>query len=79
MQRITDIEEHLTDIKHRVSDCVIQNTVVDMMKKLEDRINYPIQRETDRIKTQMASRIADLGQSMVDCLKRRDKQLDQRI
>lgn len=78
MQRLTDIEEHLTDIEHRMSDCVNQNTMVDMMKRFEDRINYRIQRETDRIKAQMDSRIADLGQSMVDCLKRRDKQLDQR-
>lgn len=79
VQRLTNVEEHLSDIEHRLSDCVSQETVIDMMKKLEDKINYHIQRETDRIKTQIDSKIADLGQSMVDCLKRRDKQLDQRI
>lgn len=78
-QRLTNIEEHLSDIEHRVSDFVIQDTVMDMMKQLEDKITYRMQREFDRIKVQMDSRLNDLGQSMVDCLKRRDKQLDQRI
>ncbi len=78
-QRLTNIEEHLSDIEHRVSDFVIQDTVMDMMKQLEDKITYRMQMEFDRIKVQMDSRLTDLGQSMVDCLKRRDKQLDQRI
>ncbi len=33
-QRMTNIEEHLSDIEHRVSDFVIQDTVMDMMKQL---------------------------------------------
>ncbi len=37
-QRLTNIEEHLSDIEHRVSDFVIQDTVLDMMKQLEDKI-----------------------------------------
>ncbi len=39
-QRLTNIEEHLSDIEHRVSDFVIQDTVMDMMKQLEDKITY---------------------------------------
>ncbi|KAL0148878.1 hypothetical protein M9458_055887 [Cirrhinus mrigala] len=78
-QRLTNIEEHLSDIEHRVSDFVIKDTVKDMMKQLEDKITYRMQREIDQIKVQMDSKLADLGQSMVDCLKRRDKQIDQRI
>lgn len=79
MQRLTNIEEHLSDIKHRVSDCVIQDTVINMLQKPEDKIIYRIQKETDRIKLQMDSKFTDLGQSMVDCLKRSDLQQDQRI
>lgn len=76
---MTNIEEHLTDIEHRVSNCANQDVVNNMIKRLEDKLTYSIQRETDQIKKQMESRFADVGQSMVDCLKRRDMQLEQRI
>lgn len=79
IQRLMNIEEHLTDIEHRMSSCANQDKVSNMMRKLEDKLKYSIQREIDRVKMQMESRFADIGQSMVDCLKRRDKQFEQRI
>jgi len=38
-----------------------------------------VQREVDRVKQLFLSQIDDLGQSMVDCLKRRDRQLEQQF
>lgn len=48
-------------------------------KKLEEKMAYRVQRESERVKQQMELMVKDLGQSIVDCLKRRDQQLEQRF
>lgn len=42
-------------------------------------MNYRFERERDRMKEQLELAIRDLGQSMIDCLKRRDVQIEQKF
>ncbi len=76
VQRMCSIEEHLADLEHRVSDLVTTETMRAKLKACEERINYWLQRELDRVKQLFHSRIDDMSQSIVDCLKRRDRQLE---
>ncbi len=39
-------------------------------------MSYRIQRECEKVKRQLELMIQELGQSVVDCLRRRDHQLD---
>ncbi|XP_039506983.1 uncharacterized protein LOC120462416 [Pimephales promelas] len=78
-QRMSSIEEHLADLEHRVSELVTTESMDTEFKAWEDRINYGFQRELDRVKKQCYTRVDELSQSIVDCLKRRDKQLDQQF
>ncbi len=78
-QRMCSIEEHLADLEHRVSDLVTTETMSAKLKACEDRINYCLQRELDRVKQLFHSRIDDMSQSIVDCLKRRDRQLEHQL
>ncbi len=62
--------------EHRVCDLVNTETMRAKLKACEDRINYCLQRELDHFKQLFHSRIDDMSQSIVDCLKRRDRQLE---
>ncbi len=78
-QRMCSIEEHLVDLEHRISDFVTTETLSTKLRAHEDRINYRLQRELDRVQQQCYARVDELSKSMVDCLKRRDKQLEQQF
>lgn len=43
---------------------------------LEEKLNYKIERECERVKKVLELSIADLGKLVMDCLKRRDAQID---
>lgn len=62
-----------------VSDQVSGDELVKSCKKIEDRMSYNVQRECERVKKQMDMLVKDLGQSMLDCLERRDQQLEQKF
>ncbi|GAA6081374.1 uncharacterized protein LOC120462416 [Tachysurus ichikawai] len=49
------------------------------LKACEDRISYCLQRELDRVKQQCNFKIDELSKSVLDCLKRRDRQLEQQF
>ncbi len=78
-QRMCSIEEHLVDLEHRISDFVTTETLSTKLGAHEDRINYRLQRELDRVQQQCYARVDELSKSIVDCLKRRDKQLEQQF
>lgn len=78
-QRMCSIEEHLADLEHRVSELVTTEMMNAKFKACEDKINYCLQRELDRVKQLFHSKINDLSQGIVDCLKHRDRQLDQQF
>lgn len=42
-------------------------------------MSYRVQRECAKVKKQLELLVQELGQSVVDCLKRRDRQLEQRF
>ncbi|KAI2663134.1 Transposon Ty3-G Gag-Pol polyprotein [Labeo rohita] len=72
-------EQRISSIEHRVSELVPNETLNVQLKACEDRLNYRLQRELDRLKQQCYTRVDELSQSMVDCLKSRDRQLDQQF
>lgn len=78
-QRIHSIEKHLADLEHRVSSFVTAETLNANLRACEDRINYYVQRELDRVQQKCYAKVEDLSRSIVDCLKRRDKQLEQQF
>ncbi|XP_050957969.1 activity-regulated cytoskeleton-associated protein-like, partial [Labeo rohita] len=77
--RLTSIEEHLANLEHQVSELVNETQVKLMLKSLEDKVFYKLQRETDRLKEWTQSKMDDMGKTVIDCLKRRDKQIEERM
>lgn len=77
-ERITSLEGRVEDCHRRVDECVSQDEMENKCKTIEERLHYFVERECDRIKKKLEFTIQDLGRSMVDCLKRRDIQLDQK-
>lgn len=77
--RITSLEGRLEECIQGVSECVSHAELESKCKANEERANYRIARECDRTKKQLEVTIQDLGQSMVDCLKPRDLQIDQKL
>lgn len=77
--RINSLESRLEEYIQGVSDCVPYAELESKCKISEERTNYRMARECDRTKKQLELTIQDLGQSMIDCLKRRDFQIDQKL
>ncbi len=77
--RITSLEGRLEECIQGVSNCASHAELEAKCKANEERANYHIARECERTKKQLEVTIQDLGQSMVDCLKQRDLQIDQKI
>ncbi len=77
--RITYLEAQLTDLLQRGSEKVSSVELEKQCRKLEDKVSYLVQRECERVKLQLEMLVKDLGQSMVDCLKRRDRQLEHKF
>ncbi len=59
-----------------MSGCVSQKEFQNKCKGIEDRLVYRMERESERVKNVVEMSVQDLGRSMVDCLKRRDGQLE---
>lgn len=78
-ERLTKLEERITDINKWVSEQVSFIDVESQRKATEDKLLYQIDRECSRVRKHLELSIKDLGQSVIDCLKRRDQQLDQRL
>lgn len=83
IERLTDrfvgIEDQLADFGQRVSTNVSYGEFEKQCKKIEERMSYQIQRECEKVKNQVELLVQELGQSVVDCLKRRDHQLEHRF
>lgn len=59
-----------------MSGYVSQEEFQNKCKGMEDRLVYRMERECERVKKAVEMSVQELGQSMVDCLKRRDVQLE---
>ncbi len=77
--RFTVIEDQLADFGQRVSTNVPYDEFEKRCKKIEERMSYRIQRECEKVKNQVELLVQELGKSVVDCLKRRDHQLEHRF
>jgi len=77
--RFISLEAHLTHLQNDVSGKVSVVELETQCRKLEDKMSHLVQRECERVKKQLEMLVKDLGQSMVDCLKRRDRQLEHRF
>jgi len=73
-ERIAKLEGHMATITQEVAEQVSWDHFAKQCKKMEDKMTYHVQRECERVKLQMEMLVKDLGQTMVDCLKRRDQQ-----
>ncbi len=78
-ERFTSIEDKLTDLSQRVSENVSFEEFENRCKIIEERMSYRMQRECEKVKKQLELLVQELGQSVVDCLKRIDRQLEQRF
>lgn len=78
-ERVTALEGEVQTCLQKLSQCCSQTEFSSQCKLLEERLNYKIQRECERVKQGLELSIQDLGKSMVDCLKRRDTQIDAKI
>lgn len=78
-ERITSLEGRVEDCHQRVDAYVSQDEMENKCKAIKERLHYFVERECDRIKKKLEFSIQDLGRSVVDCLKRRDIQLDQKF
>lgn len=78
-ERITSLEGRVEECVQGVSDSVSYAEFETKCKTNEERTNYRMARECDRTKKQLELTIQDLGQSVIDCLKRRDFQIDQKL
>ncbi|GAA6065118.1 uncharacterized protein LOC120462416 [Tachysurus ichikawai] len=77
-ERFAALEERLTSISQRVSEQVTITDFESQRKATEDKL-YRIDRECNRVGKYVQLLNQDLGQSVLDCLKRRDHQLEQRL
>ncbi|ROL54895.1 hypothetical protein DPX16_12764 [Anabarilius grahami] len=75
----TKLEERITYISKRVSEQDSFTDFESQRKATEEKLSYRIDRECSRLRKLLELRIQDLGQSVLDCLKRRDQQLDHRL
>lgn len=77
--QITALENQMANISQMVSEQVPLDEFDKQCKKIDDRVSYHIQCECERVKQQVEVLVKDLGQSVVDCLKRRNQQLEQKF
>ncbi len=78
-ERITNMEKRLEECNKKVGERFFQTEVESRCKKMEDRLTYRMERECSRLQQKLELSIQDLGRSMVDCLKRRDAQIDDKF
>ncbi len=73
------LESRLEECAKKMSECVTFVEMQDGCRAIEGRMNYRIERECERVQAKVKLEIQDLGKSMVDCLKRRDAQIDHKL
>lgn len=78
-ERFTNMEQRMEECNKRVGEGFSQAEMESKCKKLEDQLSYRMERECSRIQQKLELCIQDLGRSMVDCLKRRDTQIDNKL
>lgn len=77
--RVANLEKCSADCIQKVSQCCSQADLDVQCGSLEEKLAYHIERECDRVKRILELSIQDLGKSMVDCLKRRDQQINNKL
>ncbi len=77
--RLDTLEENVSNIQQQVKDQISVHECVAMCKSVEEKLLYRVDRECGRVRKHLEVLIQDLGQSMVDCLKRRDKQIYRKL
>lgn len=78
-ERFAKLKERITDISKSMSEQVSFTDFELQRKATEEKLSYRIDHECSRLRKLLELRIQDLGQSVLDCLKRRDQQLDRRL
>ncbi len=79
---IEQLIERVTKLESRVEECVQQmheSVTFAECKAVEERVTYHLERECERVQKKMEFELQDLSKSMVDCLKRRDAQIDHKF
>ncbi len=74
--RFNALEGLVDECVKKMSGCVSQEEFQNKCKAIEDHLVYRMERECERVKNVVEMSVQDLGRSMVDCLKRRDGQLE---
>lgn len=79
MGQVTTLETQVEACVKKVNDRFSQFEIESKCRKVEEKLTYRIERECERIQQRLELNIRDLGKSMVDCLKRRDIQIDSKF
>lgn len=79
IERATTLEGQVKDCVEKLGECVTHNEFQTRCQAMEDRMLYRIRRECERVEKKIEVAMQDLGQSVIDCLKRRDVQLENKL
>lgn len=77
--RVDTMESRFEECVRKMNDCVTFSEMQEGYRAIEERMSYRIERECERVQNKVNLEIQDLGKSMVDCLKRRDVQIDHKL
>ncbi len=75
IERVSKLESRFEEVVQQMHESV---TFAEC-KAVEERVTYHLERECERVQKKMELELQDLGKSMVDCLKRRDAQIDHKL
>lgn len=79
IERATTLEGQVKDCVEKLGECVPHHEFQTRCQAMEDRILYHVRRECERVEKKIEVAMQDLGQSVIDCLKRRDVQLENKL
>ncbi len=77
--RISALEGEVQACTQKMSQCCSHSEFMDQCRLLEEKLTYKIERGCERVKKILELSIGDLGKSVVDCMKRRDAQIDNKL
>lgn len=79
IERTNTLEGQVKDCVEKFGECVTHSEFQTRCQAMKDRILYRVRRECERVENKIEVAMRDLGQSVIDCLKRRNVQLENKL
>lgn len=77
--RLDALEKNVSNLQQQVREQMSIQECEERFRSTEEKVSYHVDRECGRVKKYLEMLVQDLGKSMVDCLKRRDKQINRKL